>query len=101
MVLYDGSGNSFVGLLGLAFRAGAQWGRGTRYNIIGMMHRVEQVMNQAEDYEYLLALFMNEIPKSEAKDLLVQWLWRLWCISRRECPPLVHARNKKIHQTKP
>ena len=57
-------------LLGLAFSAGAQWGRGMRY--MGMIHRVEHVTNQAEDYEFLLALCGSEIPRSEAEDLLVQ-----------------------------
>ena len=70
MVLYDGPGNSFWGSLELAFRAGARWGHGMRY--MGMIHRVEQVTNRAEDYEYLLALCRNEIPKSEAQDPLVQ-----------------------------
>ena len=70
MVLYDGSGNSFLGSLELAFRAGAQWGRGMRY--MRMIHMVEQVMNRAENYDYLLALCRNEITKSEARDLGVQ-----------------------------
>ena len=69
-VLYDGSGNSFVGLLRLAFSVGARWARGMRY--MGMIHRVEQVMTRAEDYDFLLALCRNEIPRSKAEDLLVQ-----------------------------
>ena len=70
MILYDGSGNSFVGSLERAFRAGAGWGTGMRY--LGMIHRLEQAMNRPEDYDYLLALCRNEIPKSEAQGLLVQ-----------------------------
>ena len=41
---------------------------------MGMIHRVEHdiVMNRAEDYEYLLALCRNEMPKSEPEDLIIQ-----------------------------
>ena len=46
VMLYDGSRNSFMGLPRLAFSAGAQWGRGMR--CMGMIHRVEEVMTQAE-----------------------------------------------------
>ena len=69
MLMYDHSGNSFVGSLERAFRAGARWATGWRY--LGMIHRVEQAMNMPEDYAYLLALCRNEIPKTEANDLLV------------------------------
>ena len=70
MVLYDGSGNSFLGSLELAFRAGVRWGRGTR--CLGIIHRATQVLYRAEDYKYVLASCRNEIPKSVAQDLLVQ-----------------------------
>ena len=69
MLMYDHSGNSFVGSLERAFRAGAGWATGWRY--LGMIHRVEQAMNRPEDYEYLLALCRNKIPEAEANDLLV------------------------------
>ena len=36
-----------------------------------MIHRVEQAMHRPDDDEYLLALCRNELPKAEAKDLLV------------------------------
>ena len=39
---------------------------------LGMIHRLEQTLNRPDDYEYLLALCRNEIPKSEAQVLLVQ-----------------------------
>ena len=39
---------------------------------MGRIHRVEQEMARAEDYDFLLALCRHEIPKSEAEDLLVQ-----------------------------
>ena len=45
-------------------------GRCIRY--LGIIHTEEQVMNRAEDYECLLGLCRNEIPKLEAKGLLVQ-----------------------------
>ena len=41
------------------------------YRLEVPQHRVEQAMNRPEDYEYLLALCRNEIPKAEATDLLV------------------------------
>ena len=69
MLMYDHSGNCFIGSLERAFRAGAGWAKGFRY--LGMIYRVEQTMTRPEDYEYLLALCRNEIPKSEAQDLLV------------------------------
>ena len=62
-----------------------------------MIHRLEQSMNGPEDYDDLLALCRNEIPKSEAQELLVQCMWRLWGIPRSECPPSAHA-EKQIHQ---
>ena len=37
-----------------------------------MIHRLEQTMTRPDDYEYLLALCRNEIPRLEAQDLLVQ-----------------------------
>ena len=70
VILYDNSGHSFMGKLELAFRAGVQWGTGMRY--LSMIHRLGRQMNRPNDYEYLLALCRNEIPKSEAQDLLVQ-----------------------------
>ena len=45
------------------------WVQGWRY--LGIIHRIEQNMTRPDDYEYLLALCKNEIPKVEAKDLLV------------------------------
>ena len=67
--MYDQSGNCFVGSLERALRAGAGWATGWRY--LGMIYGVEQTMTRPEDYEYLLALCRNEIPKAEATDLLV------------------------------
>ena len=69
MLLYGHSGNCFVGSLERALRAGVGWATGWRY--LGMIHRMEQTMTRPDDYEYLLALCRNEIPKSEAQDLLV------------------------------
>ena len=69
MLLYDHSGNCFVGSLERALRAGVGWATGWRYP--SMIHRMEQAMNRPDDDEYLLALCRNEIPKEEAKDLLV------------------------------
>ena len=63
-VLNDGE------VAGVALRAGAQWGNVMSH--MGMIHKVEPVMNRAEGYEYLLALCRNKIPKSETQDLLVQ-----------------------------
>ena len=68
VLMYDHSGNSFVGSLERAFRAGAGWATGMRY--LGWS-RLEQTMTRPDDYEYLLALCRNEIPKSEVHDLLV------------------------------
>ena len=69
MLLYGHSGNCFVGSLERALRAGVGWATGRRY--LGMIHRLEQTMTRPDDYEFLLALCRNEIPKSEAQDLLV------------------------------
>ena len=69
MLMYDHSGNCFVGSLERALRTWAGCATGWRY--LGMIHRVEQDMNRPDDYEYLLALCRNEIPKAEANDLLV------------------------------
>ena len=69
MLMYDHSGNNFVGSLERAFKAGAGWVQGWRY--LGIIHRVEQSMTRPDDYDYLLALCRNEIPKAEAQDLLV------------------------------
>ena len=69
MLMYDQSGNCFVGSLERAFRAGAGWEK--RWRHLGIIYRVEQTMTRPEDYEYLLALCRNEIPKAEAPDLLV------------------------------
>ena len=66
MLMYDHLGNNFVGSLE---RAGAGWVTGWRY--LGIIHRVEQNMTRPDDYDYLLALCRNEIPKAEAQDLLV------------------------------
>ena len=70
VVLYDGEGNSFVGLLKAAVDIARKWGVGQRH--LGMIQRLEHEMNRPEDYDYLLALCRSEIPKSEACDLLVQ-----------------------------
>ena len=69
MLVHDHSGNCFVGSLERALRAGVGWATGWRY--LGMIHRLEQTMTRPDDYEYLLALCRNEIPKAEAQDLLV------------------------------
>ncbi len=69
MLMYDHSGNNFVGSLERALKAGAGWVKGWRY--LGIIHRVEQTMTRPDDYDYLLALCRNEIPKAEAQDLLV------------------------------
>ena len=69
MLMYDHSGNNFTGSLERAFKAEAGWVKGWRY--LGMIYRVEQTMTRPSDYEYLLALCRNEIPKAEAQDLLV------------------------------
>ena len=51
--------------------AGAGWATGMRY--LGMIHRLKQAMTRPDDYGYILALWQQEeIPKSEAQDLLVQ-----------------------------
>ena len=68
MLMYDHSGNCFVGSLERALRAGVGWATGWRY--LGMIHRMEQAMNRPDDYEYRLALCRNEMHKSEAHDLL-------------------------------
>ena len=70
VILYDGEGNSFVGLLKAAVDIARKWGVGQRY--LGMIQRLEHEVNRPEDYDYLLALCRSEIPKSEACDLLVQ-----------------------------
>ena len=70
VVLYDGEGNSFVGLLKVAVKTAREWGMGHRY--LGMVQRQDHEMDRPEDYAYLLALCRSEIPKSEACDLLVQ-----------------------------
>ena len=70
VILYDGEGNSFVGLLKAAVDIARKWGVGQRY--LGMIQRLEHELNRPEDYDYLLALCRSEIPKSEASDLLVQ-----------------------------
>ena len=70
VVLYDGEGNSTVGLLKAVLKTAREWGMGHRY--LGMIHRQEHQMNRPEDYDYLLALCKSEIPKSEACVLLVQ-----------------------------
>ena len=69
-ILYDGEGNSLVGLLKAAVDIARKRGAGQRY--LGMIQRLEHEMNRPEDYDYLLALGRSEIPKSEACDLLVQ-----------------------------
>jgi hypothetical protein len=69
VLMYDHSGNNFVGSLERAFKAGAGWVQGWRY--LGIIHRIEHDMTRPDDYEYLLALCRNEIPKAEAQDLLV------------------------------
>ena len=69
VVLYDGEGSSFVGLLKAAVDTARKWGVGQRY--LSMIQRLEHEMNRPEDYDYLLALCRSEIPKSEACDLLV------------------------------
>ena len=70
MVIYDGAGNSTVGLLKAVLSTAREWGMGQRY--LGIIQRQEHQMNRPEDYDYLLALCRSEIPKSEACDLLVQ-----------------------------
>ena len=79
VVLYDGEGNSFVGVLKAAVDTARKWAVGHRYR--GMIRRLEHEMDRPEDYDYLLASCRSEIPKSEAWGLLVQWLWRMWEIS--------------------
>ena len=70
VVLYDGEGNSFVGLLKAAVKTAREWGMGHRY--LGMIQRQDHERNMPEDYGYLFVLCRSEIPKSEACDLLVQ-----------------------------
>ena len=69
-ILYDGEGNSFVGLLKAAVDIARKWGVGQRY--LGMIQLLEHEMNRPEDDDCPLALCRSEIPKSEACDLLVQ-----------------------------
>ena len=57
MVLYDGSGNCFLGLLELAFIAVARWDTGMRY--LGIILNVEQTMNKPEDYDYYTITFLH------------------------------------------
>ena len=96
VVLYDGDGHSFVGLFRAAMDTTRTWGVGQQY--LGMIHRLEHEMNRPEDYDYLLVLCRSEIPTFEASDLLVQWLWKMWGISLRECSQSVHVhkRNKSF-----
>ena len=70
VILYDGEGNSFIGLLKAAVDIARKWGVGQRY--LGMIQRLEHEVNRPEDYDSLLALCRSEILKSEACDLLVQ-----------------------------
>ena len=70
VVLYDGEGNSFVGLLNAAVKTAREWGMGHRY--LGMIQRQDHKMDRPEDYDYLLALCRSEIPRSKACELLVQ-----------------------------
>ena len=70
VILYDGEGNSFVGLLKAAVEIARKWEAGQRY--LGMIQRLEHEMNRSEDYDHLLALCRSEIPQSEACALLVQ-----------------------------
>ena len=68
VILYDGKGNSFVGLLKAAVGIARTWGAEQRY--LSMIQRLDPKMNR--DCDYLLALCRSEIPKYEACDLLGQ-----------------------------
>ena len=98
--MHDGSGHSFVGSLELAFRAGVRWGRGMRY--LGMIHRVERVMNRPRTMNihliYDIVGMRFRSPRLKIC-LFSEVMGRLWCMSRRECPPLVHASNKEFVET--
>ena len=48
VVLYDGDGHSFVGLLSAAVDTERKWGVGQR--CLGMIHRLEHKMDRPEDY---------------------------------------------------
>ena len=91
VIIYDGEGNSVVGLLQAAVDIARKWGLGQRY--LGMIQRLEHEMNRPEDYDYRLALCRSAIPRSEASDLLVQSLWKMWGITLQECSQSVHKRN--------
>ena len=58
VVIYDGDGHSFLGLLKAAVDIARKWGVGQRY--IGVIHRLEHEMNRPEDYDHLLALCRSE-----------------------------------------
>ena len=70
VIIYDGEGNSFVGLFKAAVDIASKWGVGQPY--LGMIQRLEHETNRPEGYDYLLVLCTREIPKSKASDLLVQ-----------------------------
>ena len=94
VVIVASNTHMVVGCLPRALRIARGWDGGQRF--ITFLYRVRHHMERAADYNYLMALCKHEIPKSEADDLLVGDLWRMWGMSEWNCVPSTHKRNVKF-----
>lgn len=74
---------------------GEDWG----WTVITFLRRNPKQLTRPDDYDYLLQILRHEVDRSEVDSLLVQDLWRMWGISRREIEPTApntHAKNTKF-----
>jgi hypothetical protein len=66
--------------------------------VVTFITREPKELSRPEDYDYLLKILRHEVDRTEAADLLVADLWRMWGISAREIEPtapMTHKRNTR------
>ena len=71
------------------------WG----WTLLTFVQRNLKPMTRPDDYDYLLAILRHDVDRSEADGLLVQDLWRMYGISKREIEPKApktHLKNTKF-----
>ena len=71
------------------------WG----WTLLTFVTRKPKELSRPDDYDYLLQILRHEVDRSEADDLMVQDLWRMWGISTREIGPTApktHQKNTKF-----
>ena len=66
--------------------------------VVTFIIRNPKELSRPEDDDYLLKILRHEVDRTEAADLQVADLWRMWGISAREIDPtapMTHKRNTR------